>query len=54
MKPSVDVPVPGWQRIKDQYYAPVLHQVMADQVSIEAFLQTVETEGNRILIERTK
>lgn len=49
--PSIDVPVPGWQKIKEQYYAPGLHQVMAGNVSIEEFLQTVEIEGNKILQE---
>ncbi len=50
--PSIDVPVPRWQKIKDQYYAPGLNQVMADKVSIDAFLKTIETEGNKILMEQ--
>ena len=48
-KPSVDVPVPLWQQIKDQYYEPGLHQVMEDQISIEDFLQNIEKQGNIIL-----
>lgn len=52
--PSIDVPVPRWQVIKDQYYAPGLNQVMADKVPIEVFLMTIETEGNRILTEQEK
>lgn len=49
--PSIDVPVPGWQKIKDQYYAPGLHRVMNGETTIEDFLQTVEREGNKILQE---
>jgi len=52
--PSIDVPVPRWQKIKDQYYAPGLNQVMADKVSIEVFLKNIETEGNKILMEQEK
>jgi multiple sugar transport system substrate-binding protein len=48
-KPSVDVPVPLWQTIKDKIYAPGLHQVMEEKMSIDEFLQKVETEGNIIL-----
>ena len=47
--PSIDVPVPLWQRVKDQYYAPGLHSVMAGTMSVEEFLQQVELEGNKIL-----
>jgi len=52
--PSIDVPVPGWQKIKDQYYAPGLNQVMGDKVSIDVFLKTIETEGNNILMGQEK
>jgi multiple sugar transport system substrate-binding protein len=47
--PSIDVPVPKWQIIKDEYYAPGLHQVMAGELTIHDFLQTIETKGNAIL-----
>lgn len=50
-KPSIDVPVPKWQRIKDSYYAPGLHQVMSEEISIDEFLQRIEVEGNKILIK---
>jgi len=49
--PSIDVPVPQWQKVKDDYYAPGLHKVMAGQLTIEAFLQDIEVEGNRELAE---
>ncbi len=49
--PSIDVPVPRWQKIKDQYYAPGLNQVMGDKQSIDSFLKTIEFEGNKILME---
>lgn len=47
--PSIDVPVPAWQTIKDSYYAPGLHQVMTGEISVDDFLANVETEGNKIL-----
>ena len=47
--PSVDVPVPAWQTVKDEVYAPGLHQVMSGTMSIEAFLGAVEKRGNEIL-----
>jgi len=49
--PSIDVPVPKWQKIKDQYYAPGLHQVMKSEMSIDRFLAMIEREGNLILAE---
>ncbi|MPM62052.1 hypothetical protein SDC9_108918 [bioreactor metagenome] len=49
--PSVDVPVPKWQAVKDDYYQAGLHRVMTDETTIEAFLRWIETEGNRILAE---
>lgn len=52
--PSIDVPVPKWQKIKDQYYAPGLNQVIGDKVSIEVFLNSIEVEGNKILLEQDK
>lgn len=48
-KPSIDVPVPLWQTIKDQIYAPGLHQVMENEISIDEFLKKVEIDGNIIL-----
>lgn len=47
--PSIDVPVPAWQTIKDQLYAPGLHKVMRGDLSIDEFLNNIETEGNKIL-----
>lgn len=47
--PSIDVPVPAWQTIKDNYYAPGLHQVMTGEISVDDFLATIETEGDKIL-----
>jgi len=47
--PSVDVPVPSWQLVKDEVYEPGLHQVMGGELSIEDFLDTVEKRGNEIL-----
>jgi multiple sugar transport system substrate-binding protein len=51
-QPSIDVPVPLWQRIKDKYYAPGLHSVMKGTTSVDGFLQQIEQEGNRILQEK--
>lgn len=47
--PSVDVPVPAWQVVKDEYYGSGLHRVMTGQLTVDAFLAQIETEGNRIL-----
>lgn len=47
--PSIDVPVPAWQIVKDEVYAPGLHRVMSGETTIEAFLSDVETRGNQIL-----
>ena len=49
-KPSIDVPVPKWQIIKDRYYAPGLNQVMKEQITIDEFLNRIEVEGNKILV----
>ena len=47
--PSVDVPVPQWQPIKEQWYDPGLHRVMLGELDIDEFLTQVETEGNLLL-----
>ena len=47
--PSVDVPVPAWQTVKDQYYGAGLHRFMVGELTADAFLTQIETEGNRIL-----
>ena len=47
--PSVDVPIPRWQTIKEVYYQPGLHRVMTGELSIEDFLIWIEAEGNRVL-----
>jgi multiple sugar transport system substrate-binding protein len=47
--PSIDVPVPLWQHVKDEYYAPGLHEVMAGTMTVDDFLKQVELEGNKIL-----
>lgn len=48
-KPSIDVPVALWQSIKDEYYAPGLHLVMNEEMSVDAFLQEIQNKGNKIL-----
>lgn len=50
--PSVDVPVPAWQTVKNKLYGPGLHRVMTGELSISDFLAQMETEGNRILAEQ--
>jgi multiple sugar transport system substrate-binding protein len=47
--PSIDVPVPQWQTIKEKYYDAGLNSVMENKITIEAFLKTIEEEGNKIL-----
>lgn len=48
-KPSIDVPVPVWQLIKDKYYAPGLHRVMTDGMPVDAFLKEIREQGNNAL-----
>lgn len=50
--PSIDVPMPAWQKIKDDLYGSGLHQVMSGETTIDAFLATMEIEGNKILNEQ--
>lgn len=50
--PSIDVPVPAWQIVKDEFYQPGLHQVMSGEISIDDFLERIETEGNAILVSQ--
>lgn len=47
--PSVDVPTPLWQRVKDEVYAPGLHKVMEGKLSVDDFLAQVQRQGNKIL-----
>ncbi len=47
--PSIDVPIASWQIVKNELYAPGLHQVMMGTITIEEFLQNLETEGTRLL-----
>lgn len=49
--PSIDMPIPAWQRVKDAVYQPGLHQVMLGDTTIDAFLNMLEAEGNKILRE---
>ena len=47
--PSIDVPVPLWQQIKDQYYTKDLHLVMQGKLSIDTMLNQIQEEGDKIL-----
>jgi len=47
--PSIDVPVPAWQTVKEEIYEPGLHRVMTGDLTIEEFLGEVEQAGNQIL-----
>lgn len=47
--PSIDVPTPAWQIIKEKYYEPGLHSVMTGAMSTNSFLAMIEAEGNKIL-----
>jgi multiple sugar transport system substrate-binding protein len=47
--PSIDVPVPAWQTIKEKYYEPGLHSVMTGVMTASSFLSMIEAEGNKIL-----
>lgn len=50
--PSIDVPVPKWQTIKEEYYAPGLHKVMKGEITIDEFLKMIEKEGNALLMKK--
>jgi len=49
-EPSIDVPVPLWQSIKDEYYSPGLHLVMENKMSIDDFLKEIQEQGDKILM----
>ncbi len=50
--PSIDVPVAKWQIVKEQIYAPNLNRLVKGEISIEDFLNLVESQGNIILNEK--
>lgn len=45
--PSIDVPIPVWQEIKDELYTPGLKKVIENEISIKEFLETLEKEANK-------
>lgn len=47
--PSIDMPVPAWQIVKNEIYEDGLHKVMNDEMTIEEFLDMIEAKGNQIL-----
>ncbi len=47
--PSIDVPAPRWQLVKDRLYTPGLHRVMTGEQTVEAFLDQIDKEGSAIL-----
>ena len=47
--PSIDVPVPEWQEVKNQIYEPGLSRVMRGELSVDEFLTLLEAEGNKML-----
>lgn len=47
--PSVDVPIPAWQIVKEEVYAPSLHSFMAGEISADELLSKVESEAKRII-----
>lgn len=47
--PSIDVPDPKWQVIKEDIYTPYLKNVVDGDMTIEMFLEKVEHEGERLL-----
>lgn len=49
VRPSVDVPVPKWQEVKDMYYAPGLCRVMRSEITADEFLNHIEQVGNAVL-----
>jgi multiple sugar transport system substrate-binding protein len=47
--PSIDVPVPKWETIKNELYETGLHQVMNDDMTVAEFLEIIEAKGDKIL-----
>lgn len=47
--PSIDVPTPAWQQVKEQVYAPSLHSFMAGAITVDELLSKVETEAKAII-----
>ena len=47
--PSIDVPTPEWQIIKDTIYTPYLYGLIKGDMTEEAFLEAIELEGEKIL-----
>jgi len=47
--PSIDMPIPAWQIIKDEIYEAGLHKVMCDEITIEEFLEMIEVQGTQML-----
>lgn len=47
--PSIDVPTPAWQKVKDQVYAPSLHSFMTGAMTVDELLLKVETEARAIV-----
>lgn len=49
--PSIDVPTPKWDVIKKELYEDGLHKVMTEELTIDDFLQQIESKGNEVLLE---
>lgn len=48
-QPSIDVPTPRWQLIKELYYQEGLSRVMANDIEIDEFLELIELKGDDVL-----
>ena len=49
--PSIDVPIPEWERIKHEYYESGLHEVMIKNRTIESFLDEIEHIATQLINE---
>ncbi len=50
--PSIDVPSPAWQSVKEDVYAPSLHSFMAGAITADELLAKVEDEARIIMQSR--
>lgn len=47
--PSINTPIPKWNTIHDNWYLSSLHEVVIGNMTIEEFLQYIQSEGNKLI-----
>ena len=49
--PSIDVPVPVWNNVKQEVYLREMHRCLNDEISIDDMLLKVQTQGMEIMVK---